>query len=554
MNHKTDGPVAPASIPAEEAKKPAAGAFARLVAAGIFLSRMSGLVREAIFARYFGTTMFADVFRAALRIPNVLQNLLGEGTLSASFVPVYSELLHQGKKEEAGRVAGAVFSILLVVAGAFSLLGVFMAPLMVDVFLYGFHGERRALAIPAIRIIFPMTGILVLSAWALGILNSHRKFFIPYVAPVLWNVSMIAGLLILGTRMDLAHLVIALSWAALLGGILQLGVQLPWVFQLEKNLSFKWSNTRLPESREIVRNAWPAIIGRGVVQISAWIDVFLASLLSVGAIAVLTYSTTLYLLPISLFGMSVAASELPDLARQRLEGTELLRERVKAGLQQIAVFVVPSVVGFFVLGDVIVAALYQHGRFSPLDTMITYIVLAGFTLGLQASTSTRLLSSTFFALHDTRKPALYATIRVAITGFLGYALMRPFEAMASFQGRPLGALGLSLGAGVGAWVEWWLLRRGLKKKIGPVAMGMPVLLRMYGAALAGAAVGRAIAYVVPPTNPIIRGVLVLGPFGLLYFGIAHLLGIPQASAVVNRFTRLIFRNAAGSAGSNEGGD
>lgn len=550
MTEKTDAPAQPESKPAA---RPAAGAFARLVAAGIFLSRISGLVREAIFARYFGTTMFADVFRAALRIPNVLQNLLGEGTLSASFVPVYSELLHQGRKEDAGRVAGAVFAMLLVVAGAFSLFGVFMAPLMVDIFLYGFHGERRALAIPAIRIIFPMTGVLVLSAWALGILNSHRKFFIPYVAPVLWNVSMIAALLVLGGKLDLSQLVIALSWAALIGGVLQLGVQLPWVFKLERNLSFGWSNTRMPESREIVRNAWPAIIGRGVVQISAWIDVFLASLLSVGAIAVLTYSTTLYLLPISLFGMSVAASELPDLARQRLEGTELLRERVKAGLQQIAVFVVPSVVGFLLLGDVIVAALYQHGRFSPLDTMVTYIVLAGFTLGLQASTSTRLLSSTFFALHDTRKPALYATIRVAITGVLGYVLMKPFEAMVFFQGRPLGALGLSLGAGVGAWVEWWLLRRGLREKIGTVSMGMPVLMRMYGAALIAAAVGRGIAYVVPASQPIIRGILVLGPFGLLYFGIAHLLGIPEAQAVVNRFTRLIFRNAAASAGNSKDG-
>src|SRR5204863_9500822 len=118
-------------------------------------------------------------------------------------------------------------------------------------FLYGFTGERRALAIMAIRIIFPMTGVLVLSAWALGILNSHRRFFIPYVAPVLWNVAMIAALLILGGRMDLAHLVIALSWAALVGGVLQLVIQLPWVFKLERNLDFSWSNRKMPETREI---------------------------------------------------------------------------------------------------------------------------------------------------------------------------------------------------------------------------------------------------------------------------------------------------------------
>jgi putative peptidoglycan lipid II flippase len=355
-----------------------AGAFARLVAAGILLSRIAGLLREAIFARYFGTTLYADVFRAAMRMPNVLQNLLGEGTLSASFVPVYSELLHEGKKEEAGRVAGAVFALLLCVAGALALIGVLLAPVLVDVFLAGFEGERRELAVAAVRIIFPMTGVLVLSAWALGILNSHRRFFIPYVAPVLWNVAIIAALLLLGGRMDLASLVIALSWAALIGGALQFGIQLPWVLRLERNLNFSWRNTKLPATRHIVGNAWPAIAGRGVVQMSAWIDMFLASLLSAGAIAVISYATTLYLLPVSLFGMSIAASELPDLARQRLQGVEVLRARLSAGLRQMAVFVVPSVVGFLVLGDVIVAALYQRGRFLPIDTLITYLVLAGY--------------------------------------------------------------------------------------------------------------------------------------------------------------------------------
>jgi len=341
-----------------------------------------------------------------------------------------------------------------------------------------------------------------------------------------------------------------------------LAVQLPWVFKLEPHLAVSWANTRMPEVREIVRNAWPAIIGRGVVQISAYIDIFLAAFLSVGSIAILTYSTTLYLLPISLFGMSVAASELPDLARQRLEGIEALRTRVSAGLRQIAVFVVPSVIGFFVLGDVIVAALYQRGKFTPVDTMITYIVLAGFTLGLQASTSTRLLSSTFFALHDTRRPARFAVIRVIITGVLGYALMLPFEKYGMFEGRRLGALGLSLAAGVGAWVEWGLLRHALKQKIGAVGIASSTMVRMYGAALIAAAIGRGIGYVLPRLGPIenlavqhdhlyqlLRGALILGPFGVLYFVLAHAFGIPEASSVLNRFTRLIFRNAASSTGT-----
>jgi putative peptidoglycan lipid II flippase len=518
-------------------EQPQAAGHARHVAIGIFLSRISGLIREAVFARYFGASLFADVFRAALRVPNVLQNLLGEGTLSASFVPVYSELLHQGRKDEAGRVAGAAFALLLAVAGSFALIGIFAAPLLVDVFLFGFEGERRTLAIAAVRIIFPMTGVLVLSAWALGILNSHRQFLVPYVAPVLWNAAMIAALLVLGGRMDLAHLVIALAWAALVGGVLQLAIQLPWLLRLERHLDFRWSNLGLSATRQILRNAWPAVLGRGVVQISAWIDVALGSLLSIGAIAVLSYSTTIYLLPISLFGMSVAASELPDLARQRLDDPARLRARVGAGLRRMAFFVVPSVVAFLALGQVIVALLYQRGLFTAEDTAVTAIVLAGYALGLQASTSTRLLSSTFFALHDTRRPAMFAATRVLIGGGLGYALMRPLDAHLAWHGRPLGALGLSLAAGAAAWVEWGLLWSALKRRIGSFGPGLSVLLRMYGAAVVAAAVGRGLDAVLPPFEPALRGAVILGVYGVLYFAIAGWLGLDEARRVVGRLLR-----------------
>src|SRR4029453_5217459 len=173
-----------------------------LIAAGILLSRIVGLVRERVVATYFGTGLHADVFSAGLRMPNVLQNLFGEGTLSASFIPVYSELLGQGKTKEASRLAGAMFALLLGVAGVISLLGVLLAPVLVAVFTPGFEGQRRELMIAIVRIIFPMTGVLVLSAWSLGILNSHRKFFIPYFAPVMWNAAIIGALILFAHRGD----------------------------------------------------------------------------------------------------------------------------------------------------------------------------------------------------------------------------------------------------------------------------------------------------------------------------------------------------------------
>ena len=300
-----------------------------LVGLGIFSSRIVGLVRERVLATYFGTGLHADVFSAGLRLPNVLQNLLGEGTLSASFIPAYSALLGQGRTQEAGRVAGAAFALLLGVAGAVSLLGVLLAPLLVSVFTPGFEGARRELLIAVVRILFPMTGVLVLSAWALGILNSHRKFFLPYFAPVLWNAAIIGTLVAFGSRLDLDALVVAAAWGALLGGALQFAVQLPAVLRLDREIRFSTGRNE-PAFKDAVRKAGPAIMGRGVVQLSGYLDLVLASLLAVGAVARLRYAQTLYLLPISLFAMSVAAAALPDLARDRDGAVGALRERTVA--------------------------------------------------------------------------------------------------------------------------------------------------------------------------------------------------------------------------------
>jgi putative peptidoglycan lipid II flippase len=528
----------------------AASSGSFLVAGGILLSRLAGLVRERIFAQYFGTSLYADVFRAGLRMPNVLQNLLGEGTLSASFIPVYAELLEQGRQREAGRVAGAVFALLLALAGVLTFIGVALAPVLVSIFLPGFADERRELAIAVTRILFPMAGVLVLSAWSLGILNSHRRFFVPYVAPVLWNAAMIATLVALGGRLPPDRLVVALAWGALLGGGLQFMVQLPWVLRLERELRVSWV-TRVAGAREAVKNAGPAILGRGVVQISGWIDLILASFLAAGAVAAIGYAQVIYVLPVSLFGMSVAAAELPELSRRRGEASAVLRARAGAALARVAFYVLPSFVAFVTLGDVIVAALYQTGEFDRADTILVYLVLCGYALGLLASTWSRLLASTFFALRDTRTPAWCAAARVTASALLGAGLMIQFEPIAPFGsqigpglfgdlgvgGRPLGAVGLALGAGLAAWIELLLLRRALRPRIGVVAIGAPLWVRMWAAAVAAAAMGWTIRLLLPDLHPVVTGAAVLGGFGATYFGVASALGVQEATWLVARLRR-----------------
>ena len=547
MNQTTE-PSSPEGEAAEPTV-PAGSLFssARLVAAGILLSRIAGFVRDIIFARYLGNSGFASAFRAALRMPNVLQNLLGEGTLSASFIPVYSKLLEEGDDEAAGKLASAIFALLLAVAGGLSLFGMLLAPVLVSVFLTGFEGEIRELTIACTRIIFPMTGILVLSAWALGILNSHRRFFVSYTAPVLWNAAIIAVLLFFGTRLDQRSLVIALAWGALVGGALQFLIQLPWVLRLQRGLRPRW-DLKSHGAGTVLRNAGPAIMGRGVVQLSGWVDMWLASFLFAGAVSALGYAQTFYMLPVSLFGMSIAAAELPELSRTGGGDVAAVRNRVAAGLRQMAVFVVPSVVGYLALGDVIIGAMYQRGEFARGDTILVYLILAGYSIGLLASTATRLYASTLYALNDTKTPAKIAMIRVATSALLGATLMMLLEPITvrgftislgtgfTILGRPIGAAGLAAGAGVAAWLEWTLLRRAVARRIG-VPAAASVLFRLILAAILAAAAARGLLYVLSPASRILSLLVVMVPFGVLYFGLASLFGVGEVRTALARFTR-----------------
>lgn len=524
-----------------------------LIAAGIFLSRIAGLVRERVIATCFGTGLHADVFSAGLRLPNVVQNLLGDGTLSASFIPVYSELLGQGRTREAGRVAGAMFALLLGVAGAISLLGIALAPLLVAVFTPGFEGQRRELMIMVVRILFPMTGVLVLSAWALGILNSHRKFFIPYFVPVLWNVAIIAALLAFNGR-GLDALLAAAAWGALVGGLLQFGFQLPWVLSLDREIRLN-SGRGEPAFKEAVRNAGPAILGRGVVQISAYADLVLASLLAIGAVSRLRYAQTLYVLPISLFAMSIAAAELPELSRERGGLTATLRTRLVAAACRVAFFIVPSLVAFVVLGKTFVAGLYQSGQFRSADATLVWLTLGAYSLGMMASTSTRLYQSAFYALRDTKTPARVAGLRVLVSAVAGAALMLQFEPIAlgtwnvpagvfadvRVEGLPLGPVGLALGAAVGAWLEWAFLRRSLTPRIGHVGIGASALARLFGSALAAAAVGYAADLATGSLHRLPAAALVAAAFGVTYLGASQLLGVAEARQLMQSLTRRLRR-------------
>src|SRR5579872_2663440 len=515
-----------------------AGRFAALVAAGILLSRLIGLVRLRVFSHYFGLRSdAADAFNAAFRIPNFLQNLFGEGVLSASFIPVYAALLARDDEEEAGRVAGSIAAILALLTPLLVLLGVAATPLLIDVIAPGFHGAERVLAIRLVRILFPGAGLLVLSAWCLGVLNSHRKFFLSYTAPVIWNVAMIATLVGYGSRVNTTGLAVALAWGSVVGSGLQFGVQLPEVLRLVRRLRLGF-DFQSENVRGVLRNFVPVFVSRGVVQISAYVDNLLATLLPTGAVTGLTNAQLLYTLPVSLFGMSISAAELPLMSSamgNEDEIARILRQRLNAGLRRIAFFIVPSAMAFLAFGDIIAGALMQTGRFTHADATYVWGILAGSTIGLLASTMGRLYSSTYYALRDTRTPLRFAVVRVVLTTGLGYLCALPLPRLIGIDPR-WGVAGLTASAGVAGWVEFFLLRRSLNQRIGQTGLAPTFLAKLWAGALVAAAAGWGLKALTSAAHPVIAAGLVLVPYGLGYFGMAMLLRVDEMRPVLASVT------------------
>lgn len=509
-----------------------------LVGAGIFLSRIAGLIRNKVFAYYLGTSLAADALNAAIRIPNLLQNLFGEGVLSASFIPEYAGLLAQEKKRESDRLAGVVAAALALTSAVVVLAGVLAAPALVSLIAGGFTGERRELTVQLTRILFPGAGLLVLSAWCLGILNSHRKFFVSYTAPVIWNLAMIGALVGFGSGTPQLRLAEIVAWASVVGSALQFGVQLPLVLRLASGVRLNL-DLRTESAQRVFRNFVPAFISRGVVQISAFIDEFIASWLPTGSVAVFAYSQVLYTLPVSLFGMAVSAAELPVMASATGTVEEIaayLRGRLDGGLQRIAFFIVPSAVAFLAFGDVISAVLFESGRFTRSDSIWVWQILAGSTIGLLASTWGRLYSSTFYALRDTRTPLRYAIVRVALTTILGLIAALRLPGWLGLDPR-IGVAGLTASAGIAGWVEFYLLRREITRRIGSTGMSASLTMRLWLAALLAAAIGWGVKLSISSGHTVIFGLVILAAYGLSFLLIATLMRIPEAAALTARLRR-----------------
>ena len=460
------------------------GRNALIVGAGILLSRLSGLIRELIFAGLLGTRVAADAFKAALQIPGLLQNILGEGTLSASFIPAYSRLIDdQENDDEPGLVAGTIVTLLGLVTSVIVIIGILAARPMTKVLLPLLPDETFDLTVNLVRIMWAGLGFIVLSSWCLGVLNAHRKFFLSFAAPILWNAAQIVfALLAWAQGWSDASVAKAAAWGVLVGGALQFLVQIPVVMRVSPSirLGVKRGSKAV---REIVSKFFPAVMGRGVIQFSGFLDLFLAGFLATGAFTALSLAQIIYMLPIGLFVMSIISADLPEFSRDR-DDISAMTTRFITSSERIGFYLIFSSIAFITMGEPLVDFLFERGKFTSEDTLYIWIVLAAYSLGLYATGMSRLYQNLCYSFGDVKGPARLAGLRVLVAGFVGFLLMFQLDRVAidgsdiikignfpSFSPlpefaraldttpQPLGALGLALGSSLGAWIEYFLLRR-----------------------------------------------------------------------------------------------
>lgn len=432
---------------------------------GIGMSRLFGLVREQVVAFYFGRAAQYSAFVAAYKVPNIVRVLLGEGNLSASFIPILAERMRAADPREARRLAGSVLGLLLLTVGIVTLAGMAAAPALAWIVAPGFDPELRALVERLIVILFPTVAFMVAGAWCMGVLHAHGRFFWPNFAPLFWSVVS-AGALIAFVGRTGADPIDILAWGVVAGSLVQVLVQLPATRAVLSTLAPRggWGD---PAVRRVVKLFVPMLVGTGVAQLSTLIDVEIASFLGDASVATLAYAQRLYLLPLSLFGVAIAQVALPTLSHGVAAvgvGTrppDALPEALIASWRRMSFFLLPSTLGLAAFGYPAVSLLFERGRFEVADTAAVTRVVAAYAVGLLAYGSVRLFATAFYAFQDTRTPVRVAVVALLANAGLGIAL-------AWFLGTPGIALATALAATLNAALLATRLRRRLGRLLDPV--------------------------------------------------------------------------------------
>ncbi|MEK6777285.1 MAG: murein biosynthesis integral membrane protein MurJ [bacterium] len=448
---------------------------AGVIGTSTLVSRLMGYIRDMVMSSLFGAGMVTDAYIAAFRIPNYLIRLFGEGTLNASFVPVFTETLNQKGREKAWELANVVITAIFTILALFVVLGMIFTPGVVRVITPGFTKDplQFNLTVLLTRIIFPVAIFVGLSAASMGILNSLNHFGSPAIAPSFFNLMIILCAIFLSPHLSIP--IMSLAIGVLLGGLLQISVQVP--FLISKGFKFRYRlNLAHQGLRKIFGLMVPGVIGQSVLQINLFVGNLLASLLPTGSITYLFFADRLVQFPLAVFGFSAATAMLPTLSvHASNKNIPEMVETLSKAIRMVLFLMIPSMVGLLVLSTPIVNTLFQRGSFGAAATQGTSAALMFYSLGLWAFAEVRIVAQTFYATQDTWTPMKVAALSLLVNLLLSIILMRYLQHAGL-------ALANSLSSMLNISVLIWILRR----RIGPL-QGRKILssvIKIFSASLA----------------------------------------------------------------------
>jgi len=481
---------------------------AGVVGAATLASRILGFIRDAVIAWFFGAGFSSDAFIAAFRIPNLLRRLFAEGSLSSAFIPVFMEYTVKRDQAEAFHLARSAFRLLGIVLMVAAVCGVMLSPWIVRLIAPGFSADKLALTIALTRLMFPYIFFIGLVALCMGILNVLGHFAAPAFAPVLLNLAIIGSALFISP--SLPQPVMGLAVGVLLGGFLQLALQLP--VMIKKRFYF-WQASRWihPGLKRVGTLIPPVIIGGAVYQINILVGTLLASLLEQGSVTYLYFADRLVQFPLGIFAIATTTAVLPSLSRQAAAGDlDKLKDTFDHTLKLVFFITIPASVGLIVLREPIVALLFKRGEFDVRATLLTAQALLYYSMGLWAFSAVRIVAAVFFALQDTRTPAIMAGISIVANIILGIVLM-----------KPLSHGGLALATSLASMLNLGLLLCVLKTRLGTLgwkSIAWSVCRSLFCAISMGIAVRMAAWFMVLDKNSSLPG-LIGGVVGSIAVGL-----------------------------------
>ncbi len=442
------------------------------------ISRILGLVRDVVLARYFGSGMAADAFFVALRIPNLLRRLFAEGSLTITFIPVFTEYLRRKSRAEAFQLAAVVLTLLTLLLALITVVGILFSSWIVRIQAFGFGGSgiKYELTVLLTRITFPYIFLIGLTALCMGILNSLRHFAAPAAAPIFLNVGIIAATLWIAPRF--AEPIVGVAIGVLMGGMLQVGLQIPWILKAGLPLAPTWMPAH-PAVRRIGALMLPALFGSAIYQFNQFIGTLLASFLSEGSISWLYYADRLVQFPLGVFAIAVSTAALPSFSRQ--VAAQDLHELVKTlghTLRLVFFIAIPSTVGLMITGRLIIRVFFERGAFDAHAGAMTLEALLGYSVGLWAFSGIRILVAAFYAFQDTRTPVRVASVALAANLLFSLLLMGPLQhgglalALSMASMLQFGLLAYFLKVRLPTWPLKPILRSALKSVLSSLIMAV----------------------------------------------------------------------------------